>query len=218
VQTEAMGFAPEQVETLVTRPIENALGGISNTVRLNSESIAGLSVITMVFADSTDIHLARQGVAERLAEIASRLPPGIDAPRMSPLTSATMDLLKVGLTSERLSPRELRTLADWELRPRFLAVPGVARITVFGGKQSQYQIEVDPARLAAADLVLADVIAAARGALGVRGTGQVDLGLPAHPHHIERRGRRDCHPGARRCRDARRVHDTAARRRDDSRG
>ena len=181
VQTEAPGLAPEQVEMLVTRPLENALGGLADTERVNSESISGLSVITLVFADSADIHLSRQGVAERLAEVAGHLPPGVDAPRISPLTSATMDLLKIGLTSDKLSPRELRSLADWELRPRLLAVPGVARITVYGGEQVQYQIEVDPARLAAADLALADVIAAARGALGVRGTGQIDLAAQRIP-------------------------------------
>ncbi|HEV8443507.1 MAG TPA: efflux RND transporter permease subunit [Steroidobacteraceae bacterium] len=175
VQTEAPGLAPEQIETLVTRPLEGALSGIAQVERINSESIPGLSVITVVFEDSADIFMARQGVAERLAEMSGRLPPGVDSPRMSPLTSATMDLLKVGLVSDRVSARELRELADWELRPRLLAVPGVARITVYGGEQRQYQLQIDPARLAAHDLAWSDVVSAAQGALGVRGTGQVDL-------------------------------------------
>ena len=175
VQTEAPGLAPEQIETLVTRPLENALSGIASTSRITSESIAGLSVVNVVFEDTTNIYVARQGVAERLAEVASRMPPGVAAPRMSPMTSATMDLLKIGLVSDQVTPRALRDIADWELRPRLLAVPGVARITVYGGEQRQYQVEVDPARLAAANITLTEVIAAARASSGMRGAGQVDL-------------------------------------------
>jgi CzcA family heavy metal efflux pump len=175
VQTEAPGLAPEQIEALVTRPIENALSGIPATERISSESIFGLSVVNVVFAESADVYLTRQGVAEHLAELSGRLPAGVAAPRMSPLTSSTMDLLKIGLRSERLTPRELRGVADWELRPRLLAVPGVARITVYGGEQQQIHIELDTARLAAADLSASDVLNAARTALGVRGAGQIDL-------------------------------------------
>jgi len=164
VQTEAPGLAPEQVEVLVTRPLENAVSGIERVERISSESIPGLSVLTVVFEEDADIYLARQGVAERLAELSGRLPPGVESPRMTPLTSSTMDLLKIGLVSDKMSPRELRELADWELRPRFLAVPGVARITNYGGEQRQYQLQVDPARLASLDLAWTDVIAAAQGA------------------------------------------------------
>ena len=181
VQTEAPGLAPEQVEVLVTRPLENAVSGIERVERISSESIPGLSVLTVVFEEDADIYLARQGVAERLAELSGRLPPGVESPRMTPLTSSTMDLLKIGLVSDKMSPRELRELADWELRPRFLAVPGVARITNYGGEQRQYQLQVDPARLASLDLAWTDVIAAAQGALGVRGAGQVDLAAQRVP-------------------------------------
>jgi CzcA family heavy metal efflux pump len=175
VQTEAPGLAPEQIEALVTRPLENALSGIPATVRVSSESIAGLSVVNLVFEDSADVYLTRQGVAERLAELSGRLPSGVAAPRMSPLTSSTMDLLKIGLLSNTLTPQQLRDIADWELRPRLLAVPGVARITVYGGEQQQLQIELDTSKLAAADVAVADVLAAAQTALGVRGGGQIDL-------------------------------------------
>jgi CzcA family heavy metal efflux pump len=175
VQTEAPGLAPEQVEALVTLPVEQALSGIPATARVTSESITGLSVVTVVFEDSAEILVARQGVAEHLAELAGRLPVGVAVPRMSPLTSSTMDLLKIGLHSKTLTPRQLRDLADWELRPRLLAVPGVARITVYGGEQRQVQILLDEARLAAADLTATDVLAAARAATGVRGSGQIDL-------------------------------------------
>ncbi len=175
VQTEAPGLAPEQIEALVTKPLENALSGIPATVKVTSESLSGLSVVSVVFEDSADVYLTRQGVAERLAELSGRLPAGVAAPRMSPLTSSTMDLLKVGLLSGKLSPRELRDVADWELRPRLLAVPGVARITVYGGEQQQILIELDPVKLTAADIAAPDVLGAARTALGVRGAGQIDL-------------------------------------------
>ncbi|HEV8330891.1 MAG TPA: efflux RND transporter permease subunit [Steroidobacteraceae bacterium] len=175
VQTEAPGLAPEQVEALVTLPVERALSGIPATARVTSESITGLSVVTVVFEDSADILVARQGVAEHLAELTGRLPVGVAVPRMSPLTSSTMDLLKIGLQSKTVSPRQLRDLADWELRPRLLAVPGVARITVFGGEQREVQILLDEARLAAADLTASDVLTAARAATGLRGSGQIDL-------------------------------------------
>lgn len=175
VQTEAPGLAPEQVESLVTRPVEQALSAIPATARVSSESITGLSVVTVVFDDDADILVARQGVAEHLAELAGRLPAGVSVPRMSPLTSSTMDLLKIGLVSQSVSPRELRDLADWELRPRLLAVPGVARITVYGGERREVQILLDDARLAAADLTATDVLTAARAATGVRGSGQIDL-------------------------------------------
>lgn len=175
VQTESPGLAPEQVESLVTVPVEQALSGIPATVRVSSESITGLSVVTVVFEDDTDILVARQGVAEHLAELAGRLPVGVSVPRMSPLVSSTMDLLKIGLVSNTVSPRELRDVADWELRPRLLAVPGVARITVYGGERRELQILLDNARLAAADLTPSDVLTAARAATGVQGSGQIDL-------------------------------------------
>ena len=174
IQTEAPGFAPDQVELLVTQPIETALGGVMGLATLRSESIQGLSVITAVFNDATDVYLARQALAERLADVGPRLPAGITAPRLSPLTSATMDVLKVGLTSHALSPMELRTLADWTIRPRLLMVPGVARANVFGGEVRQVQVHVRPAVLHAHGLTVADVTASARAATALRGAGFVE--------------------------------------------
>ena len=104
VQTEAPGLAPEQVEALVTQPVEQVLSGIPATARVSSESITGLSVVTVVFDDDADVLVSRQGVAEHLAELAGRLPVGVAVPRMSPLTSSTMDLLKIGLVSDAVSP------------------------------------------------------------------------------------------------------------------
>ena len=174
VQAEAPGMTPEQVEALVTRPIETAVNGLGYLESLRSESIQGVSVVTVVFKEGTDILPARQLLAEKLSTVARTLPAGVNAPTMSPLVSATMDLLKVGLVSEKLSPMELRTFADWTLKPRLLSAPGVTRCIVFGGEVRQLQIQVKPDRLVAHDLALSDVLAAARVATGVRGAGFVE--------------------------------------------
>ncbi len=174
VQTEAPGLAPEQVEQLVTRPVETAINGLGNQESLRSESIQGLSVITIVFKEGTNVLEARQLLAEKLGETAGALPAGVSAPKMSPLTSATMDLLKIGLVSDRLSPMDLRTFADWTLKPRLLAVPGVAHCNMFGGEVRQWQIQVHPDLLAAHDVTLSDVLAASRLASGVRGAGFIE--------------------------------------------
>ncbi len=174
VQCEAPGFSAEQVETLVTAPIEAALAGAGNLESFRSQSIQGLCVVTAVFVEHTDIYKARQLLAEQLAQVAAELPDGVDPPALTPLTSATMDLLKIGLVCDQLSLLELRTFADWTVVPRLRAVAGVANVTVFGGDVRQLQIEVDPARLAASGLALADVLAAARDATGARGAGFVE--------------------------------------------
>jgi CzcA family heavy metal efflux pump len=174
VQTECPGLAPEQVELLVTIPIESAVNGLGEMESLRSESIEGLSIITAVFKEGTDIFRARQVLAEILAETASELPAGVKPPRMTPLTSATMDLLKIGLVSDKLSPMELRTFADWTLKPRLLSVPGVAKCSTFGGDVRQLQIQLMPDRLLAYDLSLSDVLAAARVSTGVIGAGFVE--------------------------------------------
>jgi len=174
VQTEAPGLAPEQVEALVTRPVESVLNGAGNLESIRSESIQGLSVVTAVFKDGTDIYIARQVLAENLAQLAGNLPAGVKSPTMSPLTSSTMDLLKFGLVSDKLSPMELRTFADWTVKPRLLSVQGVAGVKVFGGEVRQLQIQVKPDRLAAFGISVSDVAQAAREATGVRGAGFVE--------------------------------------------
>jgi CzcA family heavy metal efflux pump len=174
VQTEAPGLSAEQVEALVTRPIENAINGLSAQQSLRSESIQGLSVITIVFKEGTAVLPARQLLAEKLGEIAGALPAGVKVPKITPLTSATMDLLKIGLTSVSLTPMQLRTFADWTLKPRLLAVPGVAKCSTFGGEVRQLQIQVEPAALVARGLTISDVLNAARLASGVRGAGFVE--------------------------------------------
>jgi CzcA family heavy metal efflux pump len=174
VETEAPGLSPEQVEILVTRPIENTINGLGNMASLRSESISGLSTITAIFKDGTDIFIARQMLNERLIETASELPAGAKAPVMTPMTSATMDLLKIGLVSTNLSLMELRTLADWVVKPRMLSIPGVAHCIIFGGEVRQFQIQVQPDRLMARGLSLSDVLNAARVSTGVVGAGFVE--------------------------------------------
>jgi CzcA family heavy metal efflux pump len=174
VQTEAPGLSPEDVEQLVTRPIEYALNGVPNLDSSWSQSIQGLSVVTVLFTEGTDIYRARQLVNQRLSEIAGQLPQGVKPPLMAPLTGATSMVLAIGLTSKTRSPMELRTFADWTLRPRLLSVPGVAQISVYGGDVRQLQLLVDPDRMAAYNLSLIDVMAAARVATGIRGGGFIE--------------------------------------------
>ena len=174
VQTEAPGFSPEQVETLVTQRIENALVGTVGLESIRSQSIQGLSVVTVVFQDGTDIYLARQMVGERLLEIMSQMPQGVAAPTMAPLTSATAVIMDIGLTSPTRSLMGLRTFVDWTVQPRLLAVPGVAHISIFGGDQRELQVQVDPARMLEYQLGITDVLAAARASTGVRGSGFID--------------------------------------------
>src|SRR6266550_5939785 len=174
IQTECPGLAPEQVELLVTVPIESMVNGLGEMESLRSESIEGLSIITAVFKESTDVFRARQMLGETLAETAGTLPAGVKTPRMTPLTSSTMDLLKIGLVSDKLTPMELRTFADWTLKPRLLAVPGVAKCSTFGGEVRQLQVRVLPERLLAYGLALSDVLSAARVSTGVMGAGFIE--------------------------------------------
>src|SRR3954451_8492049 len=174
IQTEAPGLSAEQVEVLVTRPIESAVNGASDLSSVRSESIQGLSVVTAVFKDNANIYLARQALAEKLGTLARQLPDGVRAPAMGPLTSSTMDLLKVGFVSKTTSGRDLRTFVDWTLKPRLLAVPGVARANVFGGEVEQLQVQILPERLAAFDLTLTEILESAKAATGVRGAGFID--------------------------------------------
>jgi CzcA family heavy metal efflux pump len=174
IQTEARGLDPEQVEVLVTTPIEQAITGTSGVAVVRSQSIQGLSVIDVIFRDGTDIYQARQLVSERIGEVARRLPQAAEAPIITPVISSTGTALVVGLTSATRSLRDIRTFADWTLRPRLLAVPGVGSVTIFGGEVRQLQIHPDLARLRAAGLGLSDLVGAARGATAVRGAGVLD--------------------------------------------
>src|SRR6202142_1722205 len=175
IQTEAPGFAPQQVEELVTKQVENAVNGAAGLATLRSESIPGLSVVTITFTDGIDVHVARQGISERLSELGSALPAGVGTPKLSPLTSSTMDLLKIGLLSDRLTPFQLRDQAEWVMKPALLAVPGVAHVIIFGGAVREIQIQPDVTRMASYGFTLTDLSDAARAALALRGAGFVDL-------------------------------------------
>jgi len=174
VQTEAPGLVAEQVELLVTLPIEQAISGASGVESVRSETISGLSVVTVVFEENIDPYRSRQIVAEALGQVAARLPAGVKPPKLTPLVSSTMDLLKLGFVSDKLSAMQLRDLVQWTIRPRLLAVPGVARATLYGGDERQLQVEVDPHELNSRDLSLGDVVAAVRSATGVRGGGFIE--------------------------------------------
>jgi CzcA family heavy metal efflux pump len=175
IQTEAPGFAPQQVEELVTKQVENAVNGSAGLATLRSESIPGLSVVNITFRDGVDVHVARQGVAERLAELGSSLPAGVGTPKLSPLVSSTMDLLKIGLVSDKVDAYTLRDNADWIIKPRLLAVPGVARVIVFGGDVRQIQVLPDTRKLSSFGLSFSEVADAAKAALPLRGAGFIDL-------------------------------------------
>ncbi len=174
IQTEAPGLASEEVEQLVTTPLETGLNGTPGLDAIRSQSIQGLSVLTLVFRDDTDIFRDRQLITERLGEVVSRLPQGVGPPRLGPLTSSTSLTLILGLTSTNRTPMELRTFADWTLRPFLLSVPGVAAVDIFGGDIRQLQVQVKPDRLRAYGLSVDDVLSAAQSATGVRGAGYVD--------------------------------------------
>jgi len=175
IQTEAPGLSPEQVEVLVTRPIETELNGVLGIKMLLSNSIQGLSVVNVFFYSGTDIYRDRQVVSERLAVAAQELPQGIHPPTITPLTSSSAMVLVVGLTSPTASLMELRSVADGLVRLRLVAVPGVADVAVFGGDVGSIQIQVHPDRLMRYGLGLNDVVAAANRATGVRGAGVIDL-------------------------------------------
>jgi CzcA family heavy metal efflux pump len=174
IQTEAPGLSPEQVELLVTQPIENAINGVTGIESLRSSSVQGLSVIKVVFQMGNDVYLERQLVAERLATLAGQLPSSVKTPIMTPLRSSTGDVLVVGLTSNQQSLMQLRTVADWTLRPRLLAVSGVASVAVFGGDVRQMQVQFHPEKLVQFNLALNEVVAAAQKATGIQGAGFVE--------------------------------------------
>ncbi len=174
VQTEAPGLSSEQVETLVTQPIENALGGTIGLASMRSKSLQGLSVVTMVFGGHADTLQVRQLVAERIAGLATALPAGVRPPQLLPLTTSTSVVMIIGLTSSAQPPMALHDVAEWTVRPQLLSVPGVADAIVFGGDARQLQIQIDPVRLMRYKLTLQDVLAAARGATGIRGAGFIE--------------------------------------------
>jgi len=174
IQTEAPGLSPEQVEALVTQPVEGVVGGVTDVESVRSQSIQGLSIVSVVFREQADVFTTRQMLTEQLSSVAGELPDGVGPPKLTPLTSSTMDLLKLGLVSDTKNLMELRAFADWTLRPRLQAVPGVASVGIMGGDVRQLQIQIDPERLMALNLSMDDVMAAARRATGALGAGFIE--------------------------------------------
>ncbi|WP_029148900.1 efflux RND transporter permease subunit [Methylophilus sp. 5] len=172
IQTESAGLSASLVEKLVTQPIENVISGAIGIKSLRSQSIPGLSIVTVIFQDKSDIYRNRQIVAEHLNMLGSQLPPGI-VPNITPLTSSASTVMGIGVTSDKLSLMQLRTLVDWHLTPHLMAIPGVADINVYGGEVRQFQIKVDPRKLMLYQLNVQDVVNAASRATGVRGAGYI---------------------------------------------
>jgi copper/silver efflux system protein len=162
VLTEAHGMAPEEVEALVSFPIETAVNGATGVRRVRSSTAQGISVVWVEFDWGTDIFRARQIVAEKLQTVAAALPAGISAPVLAPVSSVMGEIMMIGLTGTQ-PPTELRTVADWTIRRRLLAVPGVAQVIPIGGEVKQYQVVADPSRMLTAGVTLDQVVRAAEG-------------------------------------------------------
>lgn len=174
VQAEAPGLSAEQVEVLVTQPIEKALGGLLGLATMKSKSLPGLAMVTLTFGSGTEVMQARQQVAERLGATSARLPAGAGPATLLPLTSSTSVVLVAALTSASRTPADLYDVAQWTLRPRLQGLPGVADVVIFGGERRQLQVQVDAHRLGATDLTLQDVVAAARQSTGLKGAGFIE--------------------------------------------
>ncbi|MBA3405794.1 MAG: efflux RND transporter permease subunit, partial [Gemmatimonadaceae bacterium] len=162
VITEAHGMAPEEVESLVSFPIETAVNGSTGVRRVRSSTAQGISVVWVEFDWGMEIFRARQVVAEKLQTVAASLPAGVSPPVLAPVSSVMGEIMMIGLTGSQ-SSQELRTVADWTIRRRLLAVPGVAQVIPIGGEVKQYQVIADPARMASAGVSLEDVMRAAAG-------------------------------------------------------
>lgn len=173
IQTESPGLSAELVESLVTQSIETSIAGTVGIKSMRSQSIPGLSIVTIIFDESTDIYRNRQVIAERLATLNNKLPLGI-TPNITPLTSSASTVLGFGLTSETRSLTEIRTLVDWTIVPHLLAIPGVADVNVFGGKVRQFQVQVDPEKMIRYGVSLTQVEEAVKKATGVRGNGFIE--------------------------------------------
>ncbi|MBQ8866251.1 MAG: efflux RND transporter permease subunit [Bacteroidaceae bacterium] len=162
VMTEANGMAAEEVEQLVTFPIETAVNGATYVRRVRSSSTHSFSIVWVEFDWGTDIYLARQIVSEKLSLVAEELPDNVNKPTLGPQSSILGELMIIGLTADSTSMLDLRTLADWTIRPRLLSTGGVAQVAVLGGDVKEYQILIDPARMRHYGVTVDEVLAATR--------------------------------------------------------
>lgn len=176
INTETGGMGPQEVERLVTFPIETAMAGLPGVEGTRSLSQYGLSQVVVTFQDSVDIFFARQLVNERLGRVQAELPASLDAPQMGPVSTGLGDIYMFTIESDRRDAMELRTMMDWQIAPQLRAVPGVAEINVADGSQKQYQVSLDPKRLQARGLGIGNLIEALEKNNQNAGGGVMDLG------------------------------------------
>ena len=174
IQTEAPGLSTEEVESLITVPIETAVNGVPDLATLRSKSVLGLSSVTILFDRGTDVIRARQLVQERVTQVQGRLPTAARPPVMLPPLSSTSRAMKIGISSKTLDQMQLSELVRWTIRPKLMAVPGVANVAVWGYRDRQLQVLVDPDRLRAAGITLHELRLATGDAVLVGGGGFVD--------------------------------------------
>jgi CzcA family heavy metal efflux pump len=166
VLTEAHGMAPEEVEKLVTFPIETSVNGATNVRRVRSSSSAGISIVWVEFEWDTDIYKARQIVNEKITAVAEKLPQGVGNPTMGPQSSIMGEIMLVSVTADKTSQIDLRTIADWTIRPRLLATGGVSQVIVIGGEYKQYQILASPQKMNYYNVSLTELLKASEEANG----------------------------------------------------
>ena len=174
LRTNAPGLVAEQVENLVSHPLETALVGASGVARVHSDSLQGLSTVTVGFTPGLDPQRARATLIERLATLAATLPKGVSTPQILPLEPTDAVVLKVGFTSDSADAMALRDAIAWEVRPRLLATPGVAEVVLFGGATRRYEVQARPGDLSDSDLGFLDILNAVRRTTSVAGAGFID--------------------------------------------
>ncbi len=174
IQTEAPGLSTSEVEVLVTVPIENALNGVSWLQKMRSKSVLGLSSVVLYFEEGTDIMQARQLVQERLTQLMEKLPTVAKPPVMLSPLSSTSRVLKIGISSKKLSQMEMTTIAKWTIRPRIMAIPGIANVAIWGQRDRQIQVLVDPNHLYTHGVTTSDIVRAAQEGAQIGGGGFID--------------------------------------------
>ena len=184
VLTDCPGLSPVEVERTVTFPMEAALNGLPSLVELRSVSRSGLSAVTVIFKDGTDLWFVRQMVLERVREVEGRLPKIAAKPELSPVSGGLGEIYQFVVRSDHHSPTQLRTILDWEIVPKLRSVPGVIEVNTMGGDLKEYQVVVDRGRLHAHEMALKDVAAALEQANISVGGGYKSLEGFAGRHHF----------------------------------
>lgn len=172
--TPAPALSPVEVEQYVTVPVERAMAGVPRSTQVRSVSKYGLSVVTVVFRDDTDIYLARQLVAERMREAQEAVPREYGSPEMGPISSALGEVFQFTVRSDRHTLMQVEEILDWQIGPQLRTVPGIVEVNSFGGQDRQYQIEIEPARLQASGLSVAQVADALRKSNANAGGGYIE--------------------------------------------